>query len=47
MACSVDICPQNILLYEQTGDFSELPLLCHYPVKVRFYMAHITLQENI
>lgn len=32
----VDICPQNILLYEQTGDFSELPLLCHYPVKAQY-----------
>ncbi|GJX59713.1 probable inactive purple acid phosphatase 27 [Tanacetum coccineum] len=43
----VDICPQNFILYEQTGDFSELPLLCHYPVKVRFYMAYKTLQEYL
>ncbi|XP_071720612.1 nucleotide pyrophosphatase/phosphodiesterase-like isoform X2 [Rutidosis leptorrhynchoides] len=32
---NVDACPQNFILYEQTGDFSELPLLCHYPVKMR------------
>ncbi|KAJ0957147.1 putative phosphodiesterase I [Helianthus annuus] len=32
----VDVCPQNLLLYEQTGDFSDLPLLCHYPVKAQY-----------
>ncbi|KAK9058057.1 hypothetical protein SSX86_022897 [Deinandra increscens subsp. villosa] len=32
----VDVCPQNLLQYEQTGDFSELPLLCHYPVKAQY-----------
>ncbi|XP_071720611.1 probable inactive purple acid phosphatase 27 isoform X1 [Rutidosis leptorrhynchoides] len=33
---NVDACPQNFILYEQTGDFSELPLLCHYPVKGQY-----------
>ncbi|XP_076939505.1 putative inactive purple acid phosphatase 27 [Bidens hawaiensis] len=32
----VDVCPQSLLLYEQTGDFSDLPLLCHYPVKAQY-----------
>nr|XP_043611654.1 probable inactive purple acid phosphatase 27 [Erigeron canadensis] len=31
----VDACPINFIMYEQTGDFSELPLLCHYPVKAQ------------
>ncbi|KAG0470185.1 hypothetical protein HPP92_016885 [Vanilla planifolia] len=29
-------CPLNDLLYKQTGDFSSLPLLCHYPVKAQY-----------
>lgn len=33
---NVDACPQDIILYEQTGDFGELPLLCHYPVKAQY-----------
>ncbi|XP_052172070.1 nucleotide pyrophosphatase/phosphodiesterase-like [Diospyros lotus] len=32
----VSSCPLNSFLYEQTGDFSELPLLCHYPVKAQY-----------
>ncbi|KAI3697484.1 hypothetical protein L6452_30547 [Arctium lappa] len=32
----VNACPQNLILYQQTGDLSELPLLCHYPVKAQF-----------
>ncbi|KAF5822290.1 putative phosphodiesterase I [Helianthus annuus] len=32
----VDVCPKNIILYQQTGDLSELPLLCHYPVKAQY-----------
>ncbi|XP_021750857.1 probable inactive purple acid phosphatase 27 [Chenopodium quinoa] len=33
---SVKYCPLNTLLYKQTGDLSNLPLLCHYPVKAAF-----------
>ncbi|KAA8537299.1 hypothetical protein F0562_027014 [Nyssa sinensis] len=33
---TVSSCPLNFLLYQQTGDFSNLPLLCHYPVKAQF-----------
>ncbi|KAJ9558211.1 hypothetical protein OSB04_012825 [Centaurea solstitialis] len=33
---NVNACLQNLILYEQTGDFSALPLLCHYPVKAQF-----------
>ncbi|PHU30339.1 hypothetical protein BC332_02432 [Capsicum chinense] len=29
-------CPFNGIQYQQTGDFSELPLLCHYPVKAQY-----------
>ncbi|XP_068661164.1 probable inactive purple acid phosphatase 27 [Aristolochia californica] len=29
-------CPQNSVLYGQTGDLSDLPLLCHYPVKAQY-----------
>ncbi|XP_024028054.1 probable inactive purple acid phosphatase 27 isoform X2 [Morus notabilis] len=29
-------CPDAALNYVQTGDFSSLPLLCHYPVKAAF-----------
>ena len=32
--CSVSSCLSNFALYVQTGDLSQLPLLCHYPVKV-------------
>ncbi|CAN6444135.1 unnamed protein product [Victoria cruziana] len=32
---NVSPCPMNALMYEQTGDFSSLPLLCHYPVKAQ------------
>ncbi|XP_059434456.1 uncharacterized protein LOC132167482 [Corylus avellana] len=30
----VSSCLSNFALYVQTGDLSQLPLLCHYPVKV-------------
>ncbi|XP_038875449.1 probable inactive purple acid phosphatase 27 [Benincasa hispida] len=30
---NVDDCPLSKFLYVQTGDLSNLPLLCHYPVK--------------
>ncbi|KAL5543670.1 hypothetical protein UlMin_007454 [Ulmus minor] len=33
---SVSSCPFNGAQYAQTGDFSSLPLLCHYPVKAMF-----------
>ncbi|KAF3330730.1 putative inactive purple acid phosphatase 27 [Carex littledalei] len=33
---SVSGCPLASLNYIQTGDFSNLPLLCHYPVKAQF-----------
>lgn len=33
---SVEDCPLNSLLYKETGDFSDLPLLCHYPVKAAY-----------
>ncbi|WKA02221.1 hypothetical protein VitviT2T_020435 [Vitis vinifera] len=29
-------CPLSKFYYIQTGDFSSLPLLCHYPVKAQF-----------
>ncbi|GMN53716.1 hypothetical protein TIFTF001_022855 [Ficus carica] len=29
----VNSCPDSAINYLQTGDFSSLPLLCHYPVK--------------
>ncbi|XP_061995360.1 probable inactive purple acid phosphatase 27 [Rosa rugosa] len=32
----VSICPLNTFYYVQTGDFSKLPLLCHYPVKATY-----------
>ncbi|XP_057784798.1 probable inactive purple acid phosphatase 27 [Salvia miltiorrhiza] len=32
----VKTCLQNAIMYEQTGDFSSLPLLCHYPVKAQY-----------
>ncbi|KAL9424328.1 hypothetical protein AB3S75_036252 [Citrus x aurantiifolia] len=32
----VSSCPFNGILYAQTGDLSNLPLLCHYPVKAQF-----------
>ncbi|KAK3003546.1 hypothetical protein RJ639_019481, partial [Escallonia herrerae] len=32
----VSSCPLNAILYEQTGDLSKLPLLCHYPVKAQY-----------
>ncbi|KAK3001823.1 hypothetical protein RJ639_022452 [Escallonia herrerae] len=32
----VSSCPFNAILYEQTGDLSKLPLLCHYPVKAQY-----------
>uniref|UniRef100_A0A803MYF6 Purple acid phosphatase Fn3-like domain-containing protein n=1 Tax=Chenopodium quinoa TaxID=63459 RepID=A0A803MYF6_CHEQI len=28
-------CPFNVIRYLETGDLSDLPLLCHYPVKMR------------
>ena len=31
---SVSSCPLAAIFYIQTGDISNLPLLCHYPVKV-------------
>ncbi|XP_042480184.1 probable inactive purple acid phosphatase 27 [Macadamia integrifolia] len=33
---SVKDCPLSETFYIQTGDVSELPLLCHYPVKAQF-----------
>lgn len=33
---SVRYCPLNTFLYKETGDFSDLPLLCHYPVKAAY-----------
>ena len=33
-SCSVSACLLNAIMYAQTGDLSELPLLCHYPLKV-------------
>ncbi|KAK1278514.1 putative inactive purple acid phosphatase 27 [Acorus gramineus] len=32
----VSYCPLNSLLYKETGDLSDLPLLCHYPVKAQY-----------
>ncbi|XP_010273364.1 PREDICTED: probable inactive purple acid phosphatase 27 [Nelumbo nucifera] len=32
----VSDCPLNALLYKETGDLSDLPLLCHYPVKAQY-----------
>ncbi|KAM5551965.1 hypothetical protein ABKV19_026704 [Rosa sericea] len=32
----VSTCPLNTFYYVQTGDFSKLPLLCHYPVKATY-----------
>ncbi|KAF5189822.1 Purple acid phosphatase [Thalictrum thalictroides] len=32
----VTTCLQNIWQYQQTGDFANLPLLCHYPVKAQY-----------
>ncbi|XP_031500928.1 probable inactive purple acid phosphatase 1 [Nymphaea colorata] len=32
----VSPCPLNAFMYEQTGDLSSLPLLCHYPVKAQY-----------
>lgn len=32
----VSSCPWNKILYTLTGDISNLPLLCHYPVKAQF-----------
>ncbi|KAK1291415.1 putative inactive purple acid phosphatase 27 [Acorus calamus] len=32
----VSDCPLNSLLYKETGDTSDLPLLCHYPVKAQY-----------
>lgn len=31
---SLKNCPMNTFLYKETGDLSDLPLLCHYPVRV-------------
>ncbi|XP_065865480.1 nucleotide pyrophosphatase/phosphodiesterase-like [Euphorbia lathyris] len=33
---NVERCPESKLKYVQTGDFSDLPLLCHYPVKAQY-----------
>ncbi|GAB2224702.1 hypothetical protein Droror1_Dr00005470 [Drosera rotundifolia] len=33
---NVDACPLNWILYKQTGDLADLPLLCHYPVKAAY-----------
>ncbi|OWM90033.1 hypothetical protein CDL15_Pgr026946 [Punica granatum] len=32
----VSACPLNKAQYVQTGDLSDLPLLCHYPVKAQY-----------
>uniref|UniRef100_A0A166HZH3 Purple acid phosphatase n=1 Tax=Daucus carota subsp. sativus TaxID=79200 RepID=A0A166HZH3_DAUCS len=33
---NVTSCPSNAIEYLQTGDYSTLPLLCHYPVKAQY-----------
>ncbi|KAL3814765.1 hypothetical protein ACJIZ3_016033 [Penstemon smallii] len=33
---NVTTCIGNAIKYEQTGDLSSLPLLCHYPVKAQY-----------
>ncbi|GAB2298933.1 hypothetical protein Dimus_033009 [Dionaea muscipula] len=33
---NVNACPLNWILYKQTGDLGDLPLLCHYPVKAEY-----------
>ncbi|PIN03055.1 Purple acid phosphatase [Handroanthus impetiginosus] len=33
---NVTTCIENAAKYAQTGDFSSLPLLCHYPVKAQY-----------
>ncbi|XP_071937554.1 probable inactive purple acid phosphatase 27 [Coffea arabica] len=33
---NISACPFNAIQYEQTGDLSKLPLLCHYPVKAQY-----------
>lgn len=46
---SVENCPLNIIGYIQTGDFSELPLLCHYPVKAAYLKNdphYLTCKKN-
>ncbi|RZC75902.1 hypothetical protein C5167_000160 [Papaver somniferum] len=35
----VSSCALSGLYYEQTGDLSKLPLLCHYPVKAQYLSA--------
>ncbi|XP_068659967.1 probable inactive purple acid phosphatase 27 isoform X2 [Aristolochia californica] len=32
---NVSSCPQSQILYQETGDLSNLPFLCHYPVKAQ------------
>ncbi|KAJ0980902.1 hypothetical protein J5N97_009157 [Dioscorea zingiberensis] len=32
----ISFCPLNTFYYKQTGDLSDLPLLCHYPVKAQY-----------
>ncbi|KAH7679335.1 Phosphodiesterase I protein [Dioscorea alata] len=32
----VSACPLSTIYYKQTGDLSDLPLLCHYPVKGQY-----------
>ncbi|KAL3719135.1 hypothetical protein ACJRO7_004135 [Eucalyptus globulus] len=32
----VSYCPLNKIMYVQTGDLIDLPLLCHYPVKAQY-----------
>ncbi|KAL3719137.1 hypothetical protein ACJRO7_004137 [Eucalyptus globulus] len=32
----VSYCPLNKIMYVQTGDLIDLPLLCHYPIKAQY-----------
>lgn len=34
--CSISDCLQNEIMYAETGDLQNLPLLCHYPIKFQY-----------
>ena len=40
---SVSGCPLSGVNYVETGDLANLPLLCHYPVKVSFFSSFLFL----
>lgn len=40
-ARSVAGCPLSEVNYVETGDLANLPLLCHYPVKVRVFACSL------